>query len=153
MSNFDELGGFDANNVQPTSFDVLPAGEYEACIVSSVMKANSNGSGKYLNLELQILNGEFQNRRVFDLLNLVHTNEKAVQIARGTLSAICRAVGVLTPKDSSELHNKPMRIKLKVEKSEEFGDRNKITAYKPRNAGPATPTPSSPSPVAAAPWG
>jgi hypothetical protein len=141
---------FDANAVQPASFDVLPAGEYDAAIVASSMETTSKGLGKYLKLELQILNGPSQNRKVFDNLNLVNPNAKAVEIARGTLSAICRAVGVLTPKDSSELHDKPLRIKLKVTKSEEYGEQNKITSYKPRNAGPVFPAPSA-APSAAAP--
>ncbi len=136
-----DLGGvFDANAVQPTSFDVVPAGEYEAVITNSEMKPTLAGTGRYLNLTLQILNGPCQNRKVFDKLNLDNPSDKAVQIARGTLSAICRAVGVLTPKDSSELHDKPLRIKVAVTKSDEFGEQNLVKAYKPRNAGPIPPS-------------
>ena len=120
-----DLHGFDANTVQPTSFDVLPAGEYDAVIVASSMEPTSNGQGKYLKLELQVLNGPYQNRKLFDNLNLENANAKAVEIARGTLSAVCRAVGVLTPKDSSELHDKPMRVKVKVTKSEEYGEQTR----------------------------
>lgn len=134
-----DLGGvFNANDVQPASFDVLPAGEYEAVIVNSEMKATKDGLGKYLNLEIQILNGPYQNRKVFDKLNLVNNNAQAVQIARGTLSAICRAVNVMTPKDSSELHSRPLRIKVTVKKSDEFGEQNEVKAYKPRSTGPNT---------------
>ncbi len=123
------LSGFDAGQVEPNQgFDVLPAGEYEACIVASTMKPTKDGNGKYLELELQILNGPFQNRKVFDRLNLVNSSAKAVEIAKGTLSAICRAVGVLTPQDSSELHNKPLRIKVTVRKSDEYGDGNEVKA-------------------------
>lgn len=159
-----DLGGFDANGVPPSSFDVVPAGEYDAIIVSSEMKSTAGGDGKYLNLELQILNGEHQNRKVFDKLNLVNSSAKAVEIARGTLSSICRAVGVMTPKDSSELHNKPLRIKVAVTKSEEYGEQNKVKAYKPRAASgvqqaqPATPqsppayVPPEAAPNGVAPW-
>ena len=142
-----DLNGFNAAEVAPTSFDVLPSGEYDVCIVGSEMKSTKNGAGKMLNLELQILSGEYQNRKLFDNLNLDNPSTKAVEIARGTLSAICRAVGVLTPRDSAELHNKPLRIKLSVEKSEEYGEQNRIKAYKPRQTGPAF----SPPPAAAAP--
>ncbi len=83
---------------RPLSFDVVPAGEYEAVITDSEMKSTLAGTGRYLNLTLQILNGPCQNRKVFDKLNLDNPSDKAVQIARGTLSAICRAVGVLTPR-------------------------------------------------------
>lgn len=85
-----DLSGFDASKIAPSSFDVLPSGEYDAVIVASEMKPTSEGNGKYLKLELQILSGEYQNRKLFDNLNLFNPNDKAVQIARGTLSAVCR---------------------------------------------------------------
>jgi hypothetical protein len=129
------LSGFDASTVEPNGFDPIPAGEYEVAIVASEMKPTKDGSGKYLNLELQVLSGQFQNRKLFDRLNLENKNAQAVQIAKGTLSGICRAVGVLTPKDSSELHLKPMVASVKVRKSDEHGDQNEIKGYKPRHAG------------------
>jgi hypothetical protein len=47
-----------------------------------------------------------RNGVIWSRLNL--DNPKAVEIARRDLSAICRAVGVLTPGDSSELHDLPL---------------------------------------------
>ena len=47
-----DLNGFDANNVPPSSFDVLPAGEYDVVIVASDKKATKDGRGWYLNLEM-----------------------------------------------------------------------------------------------------
>ncbi len=127
--------GFDANQHQSQAFDVLPAGEYEAIIVQSEVKPNSAQTGKMLKLQLQIISGQFQNRVLFDQLNIDNPSDKAKQIALGTLSDICKAVNVLTPKNSSELHDKPLRIKVVVKKSDEYGEQNNIKAYKPRNAG------------------
>ena len=134
------LQGFNAAEVEPnTGFDPLPAGEYNACIVGSDMKTTKNGSGEYLNLEISILDGTYQNRRLFDKLNLKNSNETAVQIARATLSSICRAVGILEPNDSSELHMKPFRISVGVRKREDTGEmENRIKGYKPRSAQPVT---------------
>lgn len=121
---------FDANKEEPSGFDPIPAGEYPVCIVASEMLENTAGTGHYLKLELQVLGGPYQNRKVFDRLNLDNPNAQAVVIARGTLSAICRAVGVMTPHDSSELHNKPLLAKVTIRKSEEYGDQNEVKAYK-----------------------
>jgi hypothetical protein len=155
-----DISGFNAATVQPTSFDVLPAGEYDAVIVASELKETTNGDGKYIKFEIQVLNGEYQNRKLWDNLNLWNPSDKAVQIARGTLSAICRAVGVLTPKDTAELHNKPLRVKVKVTKSEDYGEQNKIASYKSRQAGPpagpAGTVAQRPQPAgqpAGSPWG
>jgi 4'-phosphopantetheinyl transferase EntD len=45
----------------------------------------------------------------------------------------------MTPKESSELHMKPLRCKIKIERSTEYGDSNKVVAYKPRQAGATQP--------------
>jgi hypothetical protein len=139
MSDISELG-FDATKVDPNvGFDVVPAGEYDVIIVTSKVESTKKGDGRLLNLELQILTGQFQNRKLFDRLNLWNPSDKATQIARGTLSAICRAVNVLTPKDTSELHGKPLRIKVTVSDSPEFGKRNEVKGYKPRDGAPVQP--------------
>lgn len=42
-----------------------------------------------------------------------------VKIARGELSAVCRAVGVMAPKDSVELHNIPLEINVGLKKRDD----------------------------------
>jgi hypothetical protein len=157
MADLTELG-FDANQVEPGGFDLIPPGEYDAVITKSEVKGTSTG-GKMLKLQLQICNGPLQNRVLFDQLNLWNSNAQAVQIAKGTMSAICRAVNVLTPKDSSELHDKPMRISVGIQKGKgdyEGQDQNRIKAYKPRQSGGPAPTaPAGPTvaqTVAQQPW-
>lgn len=141
-----DLGGFNANEVEPNQpFEVIPAGDYKCVLVASEVKATSDGEGKFLKMELQICAGEFINHKLFDRLNLWNKSEKAVAIARGTLSAICRAVNVLTPKDSSELHNKPLLVRVAVTENEYQGQKrkqNEVKGYKPIGAAPA-PQPSA----------
>ncbi len=133
-----DLSGFDANIVKPNEArDPIPAGWQDVVIVGSEMKATSKGNGRYLSLSLQVANGPHQNRKLFDNLNLENPSEMAVQIAQGTLSSICRAVGVLTPKDSSELHNKILQAKVSIKKDQDGNPQNKIAGYRPRQAGPS----------------
>jgi len=128
------LEGFNAEEVEPSEgFSAIPGGDYQVIITDSKMKPTKNGNGKYLELKMQILNGQHQNRVLFDRLNLVNQSEVAVQIAKGTLSAICRAVNVLTPKDSSELHNKPLTATVKTKKDQDGNMQNEVSGYKPRD--------------------
>ena len=107
------LGNFDASKVDPaSSFDPIPAGKYLAAIVASELRPTKSGSGHYLELTFEIAEGQHKGRRLWARLNLDNPNPQAVQIARGELSAICRAVGVLQPRDSAELHNLPLSIKV-----------------------------------------
>ena len=118
-----DLGNFDANKVEPTSsFDPIPEGKYVAIVTESEMKPTKSGNGRYLELTFQIIEGQHANRNVWARLNLDNPNKQAVEIARGQLSAICRAVGVLTPKDSVELHNLPLVIHVKCKKREDTGE-------------------------------
>lgn len=109
-----DLRGFNANNVEPkTEYDALPAGKYLAVITASEMKPTKSGNGAYLELTIEVVDGEFKGRKVWSRLNLENPNPTAVKIARSELSSICRAVGVLEPKDSCEIHNMPMVITVK----------------------------------------
>lgn len=127
------LAGFDASKVQPASFEPLPIGTYKVVIEKSQMKPTKNGDGQYLNLQLKVIDGQYKGRVLFDLLNLQNKNETAAAIAAGTLSAICHALNIIRPNDSSELHGKPMLVDVGHRKyNKEL--QNTIKAYKALNA-------------------
>jgi Protein of unknown function (DUF669) len=108
-------GTFDATQHDPTPrFQVLPRDKYHVEIVRSDMKATNDGNGAYLELEMEILDGQYAGRKVFDRLNLVNQNEMTVEIAQRTLSQICHAIGVLAVSDSEQLHRKAMIADVRV---------------------------------------
>lgn len=123
---------FNAAEVEPAqSYDVLPAGTYIAIIEASEMKPTKSG-GEQLVLTFQIVDGEHEGRKVWGRLNLKNANPKAEEIAMRELSAICRAIGVLTPKDSSDLHDKPLQIKVKVRPADgQYAASNEVNGYEP----------------------
>ena len=135
------LGNFNANTVDPTTdFEPLPAGKYLAVITASEMKPTKNGSGHFLEIVFQVIDGPFKNRQLWSRLNLDNPNAQAVQIAQGELSAICRAVGVMQPKDSLELHNLPLLVTVKCKKREDTGDiTNEIKGYAKKEAVSGAP--------------
>jgi len=111
-----DLNGFNAANVEPNvGFTPIPDATYKMTITASENKPTRSGNGSYLKLELTVADGEYQGRKVFTNLNLDNPNPQAVEIAQGDLSAICRAVGVMAPRDSVELHNLPLMCKVIVE--------------------------------------
>ena len=58
---------FNANEVEPsTGYDPIPAGKYQAVITESEMKPTKTGNGQYLQLEFEIIEGEYKNRKVWD---------------------------------------------------------------------------------------
>ena len=141
---------FDANSVEPSNFDVYPAGKYLSQIVSSEMRPTKDGRGQYLFLELDILEGPFAGRKLFDRLNLVNDNPDTVDIATRTLSSICRATGQMQVKDSEQLHLIPLIADVRVRPPKgQYGESNSIR-YLPRNAA-AAPATRAPAAYASAP--
>ena len=135
------LSGFNANDVEPTSdFDPVPAGKYLAVITESEVKDNKLGTGSYLQFTFQVIEGEFKNRFLWARLNLNNPNATAVKIARAELSAICRAVGVMAPNDSAELHDLPLVISVKCKKRADTGEiTNEIKGYHKKDAANGKP--------------
>jgi hypothetical protein len=92
------------------------------------------------------------NRFVWARLNLDNPNATAVQIARAELSAICRAVGVMAPKDSVELHNLPLVVHVACKKRSDTGEiTNEIKGFSKKEP-PQTPTSATPVPGSVPPW-
>lgn len=129
---------FNAEEVEPQSdFSPLPVGNYTVVITQSEMKPTKSGNGQYLQLTLQVVEGEYKNRLIFDRLNISNANEVAQQIAQKALSSICRAVGVMHPKDSEELHDKPFSVKIGIRPaSGEYGESNIVKGYSSLSSSP-----------------
>ena len=114
-------------------FQVIPAGNYDCMIVSSCMKPTKTG-GEFLLLEIDVIEGKYQGRKVFTRLNLVNSNPKAVSIARKELAQICTACNVNSPKDSQDLHNIPFFATIGIDPANNgFKESNKITKFSKKN--------------------
>lgn len=142
---------FDATQVEPsTEFEPIPAGKYVAVMVDSELKATKAGTGKFLELVFQVIEGEFKGRKVWSRLNLENPSQVAVKIARAELSSLCRAVSVLQPKDSCELHNLPLVLTVKQETGPDGEVRNVVRGYAKRENGNGVAPPQAKT--ATAPW-
>lgn len=144
---------FDASTVEPMgSYDVLPPGKYLVQIIFSEMRPTKDGRGQYLYLELDVLEGQYAGRKLFDRLNLVNPNPDAVLIAQRTLSSLCRAAGKLQVNNSEQLHLIPLIADVRVRPpSGGYGESNSMR-YLPRAGGAGatagyssfTPAPTAP---------
>ena len=143
-----DFNDFDATEVEPMGeFAPLPAGKYLMAITESEEKETKSGDGKYLSLKLEVLEGDSKGRIVFTNLNLKNKNETAVRIAKQELSSICRAVEVLKPRNSKDLHDKPMLCTLAIKPPKDGYDaQNTVKKYEAVSAqsNPTPPTDDEP---------
>jgi Protein of unknown function (DUF669) len=158
---------FDPNDVpqDERSFEPLPAGDYNCQITDSEIVETRTG-GEMLKLTLEVIDGPYANRKVWDNLNIRNSNATAQSIAHRTLADLCAACGLGPIADSEELHFKPFVAVLKIEPERTVGDRtydarNGVKRYKARGGQPpvgkaaaqpaARPAPQAARPAAAAP--
>ena len=152
----------DPENVQG-DYTPVPPGDYRVMVKDSDLKPTSNGRGNYIQLDLEILEGEHKGRTLIERLNIDNPNEKAVEIAQRTLNAICVAVGKMSISDTAELHNIPMLAVVKVDPPKPYvkdgvempgSPSNSIKTYKPANAVPTQAAQPAPSGFGgqSAPW-
>jgi len=151
---------FDAEAIEPnSSYEPIPPGDYPAQIINSEWRDTKSGSGRYIWMEIEITDGQYRGRKLFERLNIENSNPTAVDIAFRTMSSISRACGVLKLKETEQLYFKEFTISLKVRPAgpDKNGiDRdaqNEIKGYKSlRGSAPAASAPSAPAASSAPPW-
>lgn len=136
---------FNAADYDPSSpIEPVPAGWYRAHVVASDMKPTKDKAGAYLQLEFAVLDeGPYKGRKFWDRLNLKNANETTVKIAQAQLSALCHAVGKLTPKNSAELHHIPVMVRVTVKQQTGYEPANEVKGYKGAEGVASIPLPKS----------
>lgn len=141
---------FNAATVTPDTGtpELIPAGWYNVVADESELKPTREGTGSYLQMRFSVVDGQYQGRKIFTNFNIQNTNSQTVEIAYKQLSALAHAVGVLNVQDSSQLHNIPLRIKVKVKAGDGTYDaRNEVGAYRNVNDPTAYPTGAASNPT------
>jgi len=125
-----DLSTYNIHEVEPMgNFEPLPADWYRCVITNAEQKPNSKKTGAYLELRIEVIDGQYQGRLVFDRLNLINPNSVAVDIARRSLASIAQAISV-DVKDSVELLDKPLMVKLAVRPAENgYEASNEVKGY------------------------
>jgi hypothetical protein len=142
---------FDASQVAPqASTGPLPAGTYLAHITESDVQPLKSGNGEGLKLTFEIMDGQFKGRKVWENLNIRHSNEDTQRIAQSQLSALCHAVNVIKLMDTAALHFKPVRISVTVREAQgQYKASNNIKGYE--SAGGFSAPAAASAPVADTP--
>ena len=143
---------FDPTTVEPSKFGLCPIGEYIVEVVESDVKAPAKDPvGRYIELKMIVLDGPQVGRKITDRLNVKNKSETASDIAQRTLVDILEAIGYKEQfRDTSVLHNCPMKIKVSITTKQATGEDQNSIRYFPVTGGTKTPTTVASSAVAAA---
>ena len=125
-----DLSNYNIHEVEPMgTFEPLPADWYRCVIADTEERETKKQDGSYLMLTIEVIDGKYQGRKIFDRLNLQNKNPVAVDIARRSLASIAKAINV-DPKNSSDLIDIPLMVKVAVRPAENGYDAsNDVKGY------------------------
>lgn len=146
MSDLDFLKDFNATEIASAAntgdYEPLPPGKYYGRVTQAEVQTTKKGDGKMVFVRLDIEGPSGAGRVVFDRMLVAHPNPTAVEIGQGRFGALCIAAGFTAkPADTQEFLGKVVAFKLKVEKSQQYGDRNAVVTFAKHDGaqGPTTP--------------
>ena len=142
--NFDDIPA--QREPQRKERELVPPGRYRARIIESEMIPTKKGDGgEYLQLTWSILGGDFDDKYVWQRLNIVNKSEQAQGIAKRQLKNLMNALNVDELDDSEQLHNQPLDIDVVIEKGTNgYADKNDVKGFYANIPSPA-PAPAAPS--------
>ena len=157
-----------ADQGESRSYDLIPAGWYDATITKADVNPTKNGTGLKIDIRYDITGPTQQGRVMFGSVNIRNQSVKAEEIGRQQLADIMRAVGLDRITDSDQLIGAPICIKIKIKEPSENDKangyteaRNDIGGWKAAGGGGvraadiptfAKPAAAAPSASAAPPW-
>ena len=118
---------------QEDNFSVLPAGDYTVMITASDVKDIKSGKGKCISLEMDIIDGKYKGRKIFENLCTIHESEQVQAIARGKFASLKKSLGVRDDvSDTTQLHNIRVvaNVRVKDSKKNPGEKENEIKSYK-----------------------
>jgi len=142
-------------NAGQSDYAPLPAGWYTVRITEADIKETKAGTGNYIKVRYDVLNGTHAGRVVFGNLNLRNPNPKAEEIGRQQLSRLMLAMGLTQVTDTDQLIGGELSIKLAIQKSDQYGDSNDVKDWKALSNQPVAAAAGStppPPPSGGLPW-
>jgi len=123
---------FDMSETKEDSgFTPLPKGTYLVTIENCEFKMSKSSGNPMWSLTYAIAEGEYaeKNRKVFDIISLKPEQRGRVKKFINRVAPELADVKDFNPKKVAEeglLVGKQLKVKLDIEKSEEYGDRNRV---------------------------
>lgn len=132
-------------------FTPLKPGNYKMLINSAGVM--DKPAGKTLKVEMQVVEGENKDRKMFDFINYIHTSENHERIERERMSDLYQLCGQAEMKSTTDLLNKVIDVQLKIDTYQGKAS-NKVHWYgKGKDTATETPAPTTGATTEKAPWG
>jgi len=118
--------GFDLDDVEVFSFELLPPGEYRLSCSEADVKDTKRRDGQYISATFEVVG---KPGKIWHNFNIHNPNPKAEEIGRQQIAAWARACGKPNARDTDELLDLQFNAKIDIEKREGYSDKNVIKAF------------------------
>ena len=141
-----------------SSFDVMPAGQYQVMVTNVENKSTRAGTGMYAKIEFTVCDGHaFAGRKVWANITIANPNAQATAIGKRQLGELSYACGNTQPiTDLLQVYGKRCLVDLVVKTSDQYGPGNETKKFHRIDSGgnglPSTPQGSSGTSSPAKPW-
>jgi hypothetical protein len=132
---------------------IIPLFSRQAARKESGAKPTKAGNGEYIELTIEIMDGDFSGRKIWERLNINNPSEQTVQIARSQLNQLATALGQVPLKDTDQLLEIPFTLTLDIDRKDTT--RNRVMGYSSASSAPrvaAKPAPATATGTAKKPW-
>lgn len=132
-----------------SNFDALPKGWYRVLVASSDGKPTKAGTGRYISMGYDVIDGQYKGRKVWQIFNIQNPSEMAQKIGRSDLKRMLEALSQTQPiQREDDLHrlvrDRVLLVKLGQQKDKQSGEmRNNVTDYRPDSDEPIVESQSS----------
>jgi hypothetical protein len=115
-----EFDAVEPSEFAPRTFEALPRGDYTAMITDSVLKETKAGTGQYIALTMEIIDGSYSGRKIWDNLNVKNANPTAEKIAQASLTRYFQSCGQDLERgaDTTALYNIPFKLTLGIDRND-----------------------------------
>lgn len=122
-------------------FAPIPLGWYAAEVVGAEKKYTKAGDGAYFNLQWRILGPSHAGRIIFELVMVEHPNPQVVDIGKRSLASMLTAMGRRQMESTDDLHGQPCEIKVGLESSPGYDDKNVVKGHRALSGAGSQPQP------------
>lgn len=125
---------WDLTNVEAAgSYEPLPAGNYLVVGRAGELKTTKSGTGKYVKVELEVIEGAFKGRKLWAQFNVANENQQAVNIGLAQMKQFFLAAGC-KPEHIKSLTEESFAGKvvtaIVTQETDAYGTKNVIKGYK-----------------------
>lgn len=129
-------------------FSPIPPGWYDAEIVDIEERDTRAGDGCYLNVRFDVTGPTNAGRVIFEMYTMENPSPKAVRAGHAKFRQLHEACGLPHITDTDQLVGRSCAIKVKIERNEQYGDKNRVQASRAQSGGSAPRGGAAPASVA-----